>query len=69
MFKNELRKVYGMPDKSPLHFSTGIRISNILQSRLRQKCSSPKCDIFRCNLIATCNCDCGNYIESVEHSF
>jgi hypothetical protein len=50
MFKNEIRKVYDMPDKPPLYFSTGIRIANILHARLRQKCSSLKCDLFRCNL-------------------
>jgi len=50
-------------------FSTGIRIANILHARLRQKCSSLKCDLFRCNLITSCNCDFGNYIESVDHFF
>ena len=60
MLKNEIRKVYDMPDKPPLYFSTGIRIANILHARLRQKCSSLKYDLFRCNLIASCNCDCGN---------
>ena len=69
MFKNEIRKVYDIPDKPPLYFSTGIRIANILHARLRQKCSSLKCDLFRCNLISSCNCDCGNYIESVDHFF
>ena len=69
MFKNEIRKVYDIPDKPPLYFSTGIRIANILHARLRQKCSSLKCDLFRCNLIASCNCDCGNYIVSVDHFF
>ena len=69
MFKNEIRKVYDMPDKPPLYFSTGIIIANILHARLRKKCSSLKCDLFRCNLIASCNCDCGNYIESVDHFF
>ena len=29
MFKNEIRKVYDMPDKPPLYVSTGIRIANI----------------------------------------
>jgi hypothetical protein len=69
MFKNEIRKVYDIPDKPPLYFSTGIRNANILHARLRQKFSSLKCDLFRCNLIASCNCDCGNYIESVDHFF
>ena len=69
MFKNEIRKVYDIPDKPPLYFSTGIRIANILHARLRQKCSSLKCDLFRGNLIASCNCDCGNYIESVDQFF
>jgi hypothetical protein len=27
---------------------TGIRIANILHARLRQKCGSLKCDLFRC---------------------
>ena len=67
--QNEIRKVYDIPDKPPLYFSMGIRIANILHARLRQKCSSLKCDLFRCNLIASCNCDCGNYIESVDHFF
>ena len=40
MFKNEIRKVYDMPDKPPLYFSTGIRIANILRhARLRQICN------------------------------
>ena len=54
---------------TPLYFSTDIRITNILHARLRLKCSSLKCDLFRCNLIASCNCDCGNYIESMDHFF
>jgi hypothetical protein len=43
MFKNEIRKVYDIPDKPPLYFSTGIIIANILDARLRKKCSSLKC--------------------------
>ena len=69
MLKNEIRKVDDMPDKPPLYFSTDIIITNILHARLRQKCRSLKSDLFRCNLIASCNCDCGNYIESVDHFF
>jgi hypothetical protein len=45
MFKNQIRKVYDMPDKPPLYFSTGIIIANILHARLRQKCSSLTCDL------------------------
>jgi len=55
--------------KTPFYFSTGIRIANILHARLREIYSSLKCDLFRCNLVASCNCDCGNYIESVDHFF
>ena len=69
MFKNEIRKVYDMPVKLPFYFSNSIRIVNILHARLRKKCSSLKCDLFRCNLIAPCNCDCGNYIKSLYHFF
>jgi hypothetical protein len=42
---------------------------NILHARLRQKCSSLTLDLFRCNLIASYNYDCGNYTESVDHLF
>ena len=69
MLKYELRKVYATPEKKTFYFSTGIRIVNILHARLRQKYSSLKCNLFRCYLVAFCNCDCGNYIESVHHFF
>ena len=25
--------------------------------------------MYKCNEIASCSCDCGNYIESVDHFF
>jgi hypothetical protein len=59
MFKNELRKMHNMSDKPPLYFSTCIRIANIVHVRLRQKYSSLKCDLLRCNVMASYNCDCG----------
>ena len=40
----EMNSLCNMPDKPPLYFSTGIIIANILHARLRQKCSSLKCD-------------------------
>jgi hypothetical protein len=43
-------------------FSTGIRIANILHARLRQKCSSLKYDLFRCNLIVI-------YILNTEYNY
>jgi hypothetical protein len=58
-----------MPDKPPLQFSTGTSIADIVHAWLRQTCSNLKCDLFRCNVIAFCNYDCGNYIESVDHFF
>jgi hypothetical protein len=62
--------MYFWTSKNSLEFlSSGIRIANILHARLRQKCNILKCDLFRCNLIASCNCDCGNYSESVDHFF
>lgn len=69
IFKSNLKKVYVNPDKPPLYFSVGSRIGSILHTRLRQKCSTLKSDLFRCNLIESCLCSCGNYIESVEHFF
>jgi hypothetical protein len=41
-----------MPDKPPLHFSTGTSIADIVHAWLRQTCSNLKCDLFRCNVIA-----------------
>ena len=31
VLKNEIRKVYDMPDKPTLYFSTGIRIANTVK--------------------------------------
>jgi hypothetical protein len=71
MSKNSLEFLSFSKEAFPnnIYFSTGIRIANILHARLCQKCSRLKCDLFRCNLIASCNCDCENYIESVDHSY
>jgi hypothetical protein len=66
IFKHKYGNVYTRSLSSDVY---GIRIANILHARLRQKCSSLKCDLFRGNLIASCNCDCGNYIESVDQFF
>ena len=43
--------------------------SKINQYYLLLVCSSLKCDLFGYNLITSCNCDCGNYNESVDHFF
>ena len=68
-FKFNLKNSYDTPKKPPDFYFVGSRLGNILHSRLRRKCSSLKSDLFRCNIIDTCYCDCGNYIESAEHFF
>ena len=34
-----------------------------------QYCSSLKGDLFRCNLIDSCYCNCDDYVENNEHYF
>ncbi len=68
-FKRRLKELYSVQLKPPAYFSTGTRLASILHTRLRRRCSSLKSDLFRCNLIDTCHCTCGNYIESTEHFF
>lgn len=68
-FKYNLKTSYYPSKKPPPHFNVGSRLGNILHTRLRRRSSSLKCDLFRCNLIDTCYCDCGKFIESADHYF
>jgi len=55
--------------KKSIHFSCGNRYLSVLQTRIRNKCSSLKEDLYSANLISNPNCIC-NYRypkENVEH--
>ena len=68
-FKLNLKNSYDVPKKPPDFFFVGSRLGNMLHTRLRRNCSSLKSDLFRCNIIDICYCDCGNFVETVEHFF
>ena len=53
--------------KLPAFYLYGKRKNNILHTRLRQKCSSLKYDLYRCNLVPDPSCDCGNPCENAYH--
>jgi hypothetical protein len=64
MFKSRLKTYYNNPVKPPKYFSFGSCLASILHTRLRQNSSSLKDDLFRCNLIDSCYCNCDNYVEN-----
>ena len=47
ILKSRLKTYYNNPVKPPKYFSFGSRLASILHTRLRQNCSSLKCDLFR----------------------
>ena len=69
IFKFLLKTKYSLP-KPPLYFSCGNRKANILHTRLRNNCSILKSDLYRCNLIDDCSCECNHFtVENVQHYF
>ena len=69
ILKSRLKTYYNNPVKPPKYFSFGSRLASILHTRLWQNCSSLKGDLFRCNLIDSCYCNCDNYVENNDHYF
>ena len=69
IFKYRLKSKYPLPKKPPTYYTIGDRKASILHTRLRNRCSSLRGDLFRCNLLDICHCECGNETESVEHYF
>ena len=67
--KSRLKTYYNNPVKPPKYCSFASRLPSILHTRLRQICSGLKGDLFRCNLIDSCYCNCDNYVENIEHYF
>jgi hypothetical protein len=65
ILKSRLKTYYNNQVKPPKYFSFGSRLASILHTL--QNCSSLKGDLFRCNLIDSCHCNCDNYVENNEH--
>ena len=69
IFKRKFKLKYvQFPQPPTYHFNGNIKL-NILQARLRQKCSSLRSDLFRSNLIENPICSCGVGTEADEHYF
>ena len=64
-FKSHLNKDLKKP---PSYYSTGTRIGQILQARLRLGCSSLNADLYRRNIVPSPTCACGGF-ESAYHFF
>ena len=68
-FKKRLQFKYFRNKKIPCYFSSGDRYLNVLQSRLRNRCSALNSDLYRANLIPNALCSCGKSDETAEHFF
>ena len=65
---NEFRKaIYPENEKAPKFYSVGDRKTNIVNTKLRNTCSSLKYDLFRVNIIDSPDCICGNACENACH--
>ena len=58
---------YSRNKKIPSFFSSSDRYLNILQNRLRNKCSALNSDLYRANLIPNALCSCGKSDETAKH--
>ena len=66
-FKKRLQFKYFRNKKIPCYFSSGDRYLNVLQSRLRNRCSALNSDLYRANLIPNALCSCGKSDETAKH--
>ena len=67
-FIYRLKKEYYNP-KPPLWYFYGDRKYNIILCRLRNRCSTLRADLFRCNLVNSPVCQCGSLHETCHHFF
>ena len=65
-FKNIIKSNYDIQNV-PIHLCVGDRKSNILSTKLRNRCSELNADLFRVNLIDSAACSCGCNIEDANH--
>jgi hypothetical protein len=66
-FKSKIRQIYFQNVKKSAHFSCGNRYLSVLHTRIRNKCSSLKEDLYSTNLISNPNCICGYQNENADH--
>ena len=66
IFKNIIKSNYDIQNV-PIHLCVGDRKSNILSTKLRNRCSELNTDLFRVNLIDSAACSCGCNIEDARH--
>lgn len=68
-FKNALRLNSDYPKQLPKHFSYGPRKLNIILTQIRCSASFLNYDLFKINIVASPNCNCGFPREDAEHFF
>ena len=64
--KKMLQFKYFRNKKIPCYFSSADRYLNVLQSRLRNRCSALNSDLYRANLIPNALCSCGKSDETAK---
>jgi hypothetical protein len=65
--QKRLQFQYFRNKKIPCCFSSGDRYLNVLQSRLRNRCSALNSDLYRANTIPNALCSCGKSDETAKH--
>ena len=55
-FKSKIRQIYFQNVQKSTHFSCGNRYFSVLHTRIRNKCSALKEDLYSANLISNPNC-------------
>ena len=68
-FKYKLKQHYFKNANPPFYYNVGNRYLNILQTRIRNNCSTSHNDLFHANLINNPSCSCGYSTKNAEHFF
>ena len=68
-FKSHLKRTYFRSIEVPSYFSFGDRKISIIHARLRRSCSNLRFHLFQNHLAEDSRCNCGYYMEDVEHFF
>ena len=66
-FKYKLKQHYFKNTKPPSYYNIGNIYLNILHSRIRNKCSALRNDLFHDNMIHNPSCSCEYSTENAEH--
>ena len=68
LFKSKIRNMFSSA-VVPKHFFIGARKLAVLQTRIRNKCSDLRSDLFTNHLAQDTLCLCGHLLEDAEHYF